>query len=191
MHPKRPNQVKPHHLRRFAAIYIRVAALSGMDHSLTHQRAQAQIARQWGWPEGFILVIDEDIGQSGTATTARSGFRRLCQMIEAGNVGIVIVSDMARLSRSLAQLVDFLRLCERKDVLVAVDGILGDLSTMYLRESSPMQVARNSGLTAYQRRPPGWRGVLKIREIFRRFPAAGKGDSEIAEEFNKRGVKTI
>ena len=198
MKNKRPKQIAPHHLERQAVVYVRLARYPDADGEkrIAAQRAQVKHARQWEWPEEQIVVLEEDMGKSG-ANPDRSGYRRMCQMIEAGDVGIVLVSDLARLSRSLAQLVDFLRLCERKDVLVAVDGILMNPSSVYLRESSPVQVEWNPGRTAYQGsqpertavqlKPAGW---PKIREIFRRYFVEGKTCAEIAEEFNQRELKT-
>ncbi len=54
------------------------------------------------------------------------GFQRLCQMIEANQVGVVLVSDLSRLSRSAADGAAFTRLCQTRDTLVAVDGRLVD-----------------------------------------------------------------
>ncbi len=175
MKNEQPEQIMPRHFERLAVDYVRLACYPAGDGEkrIEAQLGQVKHARQWGWSEQRILVID-DIGQSGTMTAALPGFRQLCQLIEAGHVGLVLVSDLARLSRSMGDLLAFLRLCHKKDTLVAVDGVLLDPSTMYLRESSPRQVARNVGSAAYQR---------QIREIFR-YAAEGYSVAEIAEKLN-------
>lgn len=142
----RPSEITPHHLSRMAVVYIRLTLRperSAEWGAIDAQRAQVKHARSWGWPKGLIVVIDEDIGHPGPATTARSGFRRLCQMIEAGDVGIVLVSDEARLSRSPEQLRDFLSLCARKDVLVAVDGTIRPLAEPAPTDLSAIQMEIN------------------------------------------------
>ena len=59
----------------------------------------------------------------------RVALRRMCQMIWAGEVGLVLVSDMSRVARSVRDLVVFVELCRKSDTLVAVDGTLMDLAT--------------------------------------------------------------
>ena len=44
--------------------------------STERQYALAGKARDLGWPEDRILVIDEDLGLSGSGSVARSGFAR-------------------------------------------------------------------------------------------------------------------
>ncbi len=125
----RPGQITPDHLAKMAVVYVRLGIrpeCAGDKAVLDAQRAQAEHARRWGWPEERILVLDEDIGQSATLTPARSGFCQLSQMVEGNHVGLILVSDFSRLSRSWADLSDFLVLCHAVDTLVAVDGCLAD-----------------------------------------------------------------
>src|SRR3712207_4849219 len=72
--------VKPHHLGRRAVIYVRQSTphqvLSNQE-SLRLQDALRQRARELGWREAEIDVIDADLGLSGAAATHRQGFKDL------------------------------------------------------------------------------------------------------------------
>ena len=96
------------------AVYTRKSSEEGLDmefNSLDAQReaCQAYIASQRG--EGWILVDDryDDGGVSG-GTLDRPALNRLLADIEAGNVDIVVVYKVDRLSRSL---LDFHKLIEQ------------------------------------------------------------------------------
>lgn len=122
---QREEQIQRHHRKRLAVVYVRSATLrqtapgqAGLD----YRRAQRVYAYRWGWPPEAVQVIDDDIGRPGTASESRSGFQRLCRLIARGRVGLVLVSDLSRLSRSVMDLCRFRELCRRKDTLVAVDG---------------------------------------------------------------------
>jgi len=41
-----------------------------------------QWAVAWGWPEGRVLVIDEDLGRAGASAEERHGFQRLVAEVE-------------------------------------------------------------------------------------------------------------
>jgi len=123
----RPAAITPLHTEKTAVVYVRLGTrptCEAEEAAIEAQRAQAKFARRWGWPAESILLIEDDIGQSSTITPRRTGFRQLCQMIEAGLVGLVLVSDFSRLSRSWADLSDFLVVCQATNTLVAVDGWL-------------------------------------------------------------------
>jgi site-specific DNA recombinase len=96
------------------AVYTRKSSEEGLDmefNSLDAQReaCQAYIASQRG--EGWLLVDDryDDGGVSG-GSLDRPALKRLMADIEAGNVDIVVVYKVDRLSRSL---LDFHKLIEQ------------------------------------------------------------------------------
>ena len=69
--------VKPHHLGRRAVIYVRQSTphqVLGNQESLRLQYALRQRARELGWREADIDVIDADIGLCGAAAAHRPGF---------------------------------------------------------------------------------------------------------------------
>jgi DNA invertase Pin-like site-specific DNA recombinase len=54
----------------------------------------------WGWPEARVLVIDEDLGRSGTSAEGRHGFQRLVAEVGLDHVGLILGLEMSRLARS-------------------------------------------------------------------------------------------
>jgi hypothetical protein len=77
-------KIESHHRRRAAVVYVRSAAVPQGPEDLArveYQRAQAWHARAWGWPEGAVQVIDEDLGRSGRSIDNRAGYQKLCDMV--------------------------------------------------------------------------------------------------------------
>ena len=68
----------------------------------------------WGWPEARVLVIDDDLGRSGTSAEGRHGFQRLVAEVGLDHVGLILGVEMLRLARSWKDwhhLAGDLRLC--------------------------------------------------------------------------------
>jgi DNA invertase Pin-like site-specific DNA recombinase len=71
------NKIAPHHLSRSAYVYVRQSKPDQVVNNRESRRRQyalATRARALGWED--VIVIDDDLGQSGRGT-ARSGFERL------------------------------------------------------------------------------------------------------------------
>lgn len=117
----RPETITIHHLQRRAVLYIRCAVYSAA--SVDQQMTQKDFALKWGWSVDAIEVISDDLGASGLNAN-RTGYQRVIQMIELRQVGLVLVSDIARVSRSSAELARFLNLCQSTNTLVAVNGTI-------------------------------------------------------------------
>jgi DNA invertase Pin-like site-specific DNA recombinase len=69
--------------------------------STERQYALATKARELGWPEDRIIVIDEDLGLSGSGSVARSGFARLTTEVAISNVGFVLGLEVSQLLKGL------------------------------------------------------------------------------------------
>jgi site-specific DNA recombinase len=102
------------------AVYTRKSTEEGLDmefNSLDAQReaCEAYVASQRA--EGWLLVPDryDDGGFSG-GTLERPALRRLLADIEAGNVDIVVVYKIDRLSRSLMDFAKLVEVFDRKSV---------------------------------------------------------------------------
>ncbi|MBN8979624.1 MAG: recombinase family protein [Rhizobiales bacterium] len=70
--------ITPSHLARKAVVYIRQSTphqVVSDQESLRLQYALRQRARELGWREAAIDVIDADLGLSGASTTHRNGFK--------------------------------------------------------------------------------------------------------------------
>src|SRR5712672_4153831 len=77
-----------------------------------------------GWPAQQVLVIDEDLGVSGSGVIERSGFARLTAEVALGHVGIVLGLEVSRLARNNADWYRLLDLCGLTDTLIGDgDGI--------------------------------------------------------------------
>src|SRR3989449_9615628 len=119
--------ITPEHLARKAVIYIRQStphqALSHQE-SLRLQYALTEHAQALGWSPEAIEVIDADIGHSAASAQHREGFNALVGQVTLGQVGIILSSDVTRLSRNCSDWYPLLDLCSYKACLIAdVDGL--------------------------------------------------------------------
>ena len=71
-------KITANHLSRQAIVYLRQSSTAQVENnreSTDRQYALAAKARELGWTADRIVVIDEDLGLSGSGFVARSGFR--------------------------------------------------------------------------------------------------------------------
>jgi DNA invertase Pin-like site-specific DNA recombinase len=93
------------HLRRNAYIYVRQSTLVQTvrnTESLLRQYDLAGRARQLGWADHQIVVIDDDLGRSGASAQGRKGFSDLVADVGLGRAGIVLSLECSRLARNNA-----------------------------------------------------------------------------------------
>jgi DNA invertase Pin-like site-specific DNA recombinase len=119
--------VMPRHLCRKAVIYIRQSSphqvLTNQE-SLRLQYALRQRARELGWHEADIEVIDTDLGLSGAAAAHRAGFKDLIARVTLGEVGLILSSEVTRLARNCSDWYPLLDLCGYRDCLIGDrDGV--------------------------------------------------------------------
>jgi len=122
-----PTKVNSTHLERLAIVYVRQSTPQQvLEHreSTARQYALVDRAVALGWTRDRVLVIDEDLGQSGASSQARHGFQRLLSEISNDSVGLVLGLEMSRLSRSGKDWYALLELCAIYQTLLAdTDGI--------------------------------------------------------------------
>ena len=179
-HPK----VEARHLRLLAVVYIRQSTpqqLQNNQESTRRQYELARRARQMGWPETAVRVIDDDLGMSGASSQSRAGFQRLVASIGMGEVGIVLVTEVSRLSRLNSDWHRVIELCAVFRTLIAdEDGVynaqdpndrllLGVKGTLFAAELHILQARMHGALlnkaqrgelavslpVGYRRRPDG------------------------------------
>jgi len=95
-------KIQATHLSRQAVVYVRQSTPQQVEQNQESTRRQYQlveVAGQFGWPRSLIEVIDDDLGLSGTRSDQRAGFQRLVSCISRGEIGIVLVTEVSRLSR--------------------------------------------------------------------------------------------
>ena len=179
-HPK----VEARHLRLLAIVYIRQSTpqqLQNNHESTRRQYELARRARQMGWPEMAVRVIDDDLGMSGASSQHRAGFQRLVASIGMGEVGIILVTEVSRLSRLNSDWHRVIELCAMFRTLIAdEDGVydpqnpndrllLGVKGTLFAAELHILQARMHGALlnkaqrgelavalpVGYRRRPDG------------------------------------
>ncbi len=115
------------HLSRAAYVYLRQSTAAQVEHnreSTLRQYALAARATALGWPAQQIVVIDEDLGLSGSGVVERNGFARLTADVALRHVGIVLGLEVSRLARNNADWYRLLDLCGLTDTLIGdADGI--------------------------------------------------------------------
>lgn len=120
-------KIEPRHLGLRAVVYVRQSTprqvLTNQE-STRRQYQLAERARQMGWPGPQVEVIDEDLGFSGASSHARTGFQRLVAAIGLGEVGLVLVTEVSRLSRRNSDWHRVIELCAVFRTLIAdEDGV--------------------------------------------------------------------
>ncbi|EQD53626.1 insertion sequence transposase protein, partial [mine drainage metagenome] len=115
--------------------------------STQRQYALRQRALTHGWREDQIVVVDEDLGRSGTSSKDRQGFQRLVAEVGLGHVGLVMGLEVSRLARNNSDWNQLLELCAMTETLILDEdglydpcafndrvllGLKGDMSTWEL-----------------------------------------------------------
>jgi len=121
------NLITARHLARKAIIYIRQSTphqVVNHQESLRLQYALHERARQLGWPNEAITIIDDDLGLTAASAAHREGFNTLVTQVTLEQVGLIVSYDVTRLSRNCSDWYPLLDLCGYKGCLIAdSDGI--------------------------------------------------------------------
>ena len=115
------------HLQRNAYLYVRQSTPRQVlenSESTARQYALRQRAAVLGWPPEQIVVIDSDLGQSGSSAADRAGFQKLVAEVSLGRAGLVLGLEVSRLARNSTDWHRLLELCAYSDTLILdEDGI--------------------------------------------------------------------
>ena len=121
------SKITPSHTQRAAFVYVRQSTPGQVEHnreSTIRQYALADRACQLGWSKEQVVIVDEDLGLSGSSTDKRSGFARLTSEVALTHVGIVLGLEVSRLARNNADWYRLLELCGITDTLIGDnDGV--------------------------------------------------------------------
>jgi DNA invertase Pin-like site-specific DNA recombinase len=112
-------KITPRHLERSAVVYVRQSTSYQVRHHPESQRRQYALAdRAKGLGFRDVVVIDDDLGRSGTGTVERKGFARLLEAICSGRVGAVLALEASRLARNSRDWHHLVDLCALTQALV-------------------------------------------------------------------------
>jgi DNA invertase Pin-like site-specific DNA recombinase len=168
------DKITPSHRSRHAIVYLRQSSAAQVEHnreSTDRQYALAVKARELGWPDDRIIVIDEDLGLSGSGSVARSGFARLTAEVALVRVGLVLGLEVSRLARNNADWHRLIDLAGLTDTLIEdADGIyhpalfndrllLGLKGTMSEAELHVLRARLNGGIRNKAKRGELRRGL--------------------------------
>jgi DNA invertase Pin-like site-specific DNA recombinase len=111
-------------LQRGATVYIRQSTPGQVLHHQESRRRQYALqdhALQLGFQR--VVVIDEDLGRSGSGLIERGGFQQLVAAVCAGTVGAVFCIEASRLARNGREWHHLIELCGMAGtVIVDPDG---------------------------------------------------------------------
>ena len=97
-------KVTPSHTKRTAFVYIRQSSPAQVEHnreSTARQYALLEKAQELGWAKEQVIVIDEDLGVSGSGFAERSGFARMTAEVALGHAGIVFGLEVSRMRATM------------------------------------------------------------------------------------------
>ena len=96
-------KIRTEHLTRQAYVYVRQSTISQVHEHKESTRRQYELqnrARQLGWSDERIVVIDDDLGQSASdSNQVRSGFQKLLTEVVVGRAGGILSLEVSRLAR--------------------------------------------------------------------------------------------
>ena len=107
-------KIQGHHRDRQAVVYVRQSTLQQVARHQESTRLQYGLvdrALSLGWPRAQVVVIDDDLGKSGSSAEGRPGFQRLVAAVSLEQVGIVLGIEMSRLARSCRDWHQLLEVC--------------------------------------------------------------------------------
>jgi DNA invertase Pin-like site-specific DNA recombinase len=121
--PVNHHKIQAEHLARQALIYVRQSTLMQVRHhtaSTARQYDLVQRAQELGWSAEQIVLIDQDQGRSGAASSEREGFQFLVAQVGLGHAGAVLSLEASRLARASSDWYRLLEICALTHTLVIV-----------------------------------------------------------------------
>jgi DNA invertase Pin-like site-specific DNA recombinase len=124
---ERPEKIHARHLEQTAIVYIRQSSLQQVHRNQESTKLQyslVEVAKELGWARDRVVVVDDDLGVSGSSAVGREGFQRVLSEVALDHVGLIVGVEMSRLARSNKDWHQLLELCARFGTLIAdLDGL--------------------------------------------------------------------
>jgi DNA invertase Pin-like site-specific DNA recombinase len=119
--------IQDDHRRKLAWVYLRQSTLSQVRHhqeSTERQYALREQALTLGWPADQIVMLDGDLGRSGTQRANRPDCKKLMAEVSRPKVGAVFALEASRRSRSCLDWHRLVDLCGwTGTLLIDEDGV--------------------------------------------------------------------
>ena len=93
MYPTAHEKIHREHLERKAYLYVRQSTLRQVSENTESSQRQYGLKERavaLGWDPQQIVVIDNDLGLSGTQAADREGFQKLVTEVSTGRAGMVL-----------------------------------------------------------------------------------------------------
>lgn len=121
------SKIRNTHLERLAVVYVRQSTMQQVERHQESTRLQYALldrAMELGWARSQVLIIDEDLGRSGSTAEGRPGFQRLVAEVGLDHVGMVLGIEISRLARCSRDWYQLLEVCALFSTLIAdADGV--------------------------------------------------------------------
>src|SRR5947209_383680 len=130
--PAALQKITARHVQRQAKLYVRQSTLHQVmenTESTARQYALRERAIALGWQPERVVVIDQDLGQSGASAVDRAGFQRLVVEVGLAHVGLVMGLEVSRLARSSLDWHHLLEICAMTGTLILDEDGLYDPAT--------------------------------------------------------------
>src|SRR6266851_9870966 len=115
------SKIEREHLQRLAYVYIRQSSLHQVQFNTASTARQYNLverAKELGWPDEKIIVVDQDQGHSGASLQGRDGFKLMMKDILLGKVGAVFSLEASRLARDSSDWHHLVKLCTTRNTLI-------------------------------------------------------------------------
>ncbi len=120
-------KIKPEHLQKNAYVYIRQSTMRQVVENSESTKRQYQLREKalgLGWSAERIIIIDEDLGCSGSSAKWRDGFQYLMAEVSMAKSGAIFSLEVSRLARSSSDWHRLLEICAMTETLIVdEDGI--------------------------------------------------------------------
>jgi len=199
--------------------YIRVSTDGQVKEGVSLENQEEKIRRYCDYKGFSITEIIRDEGISGGKNSSRPGFMKLLDMIQAGNVEVLVLYSLDRLSRDMLTLLALERYLDEFDVKLHTvegeintetpDGFMNFAMRAFLGEMERRQVKyRTKKALDYKKSqgkvtgqvPYGWKREgndlvenpqeMEIIRRINRLYSAGKNLTEISGTLEEDGITT-
>jgi DNA invertase Pin-like site-specific DNA recombinase len=118
-------KINASHLERAAYVYVRQSTMHQVrEHKESRRRQYELVDKAKCLQFSQVVVVDDDLGRSGTGSQERPGFGKLLSAVCDGRVGGVFALEASRLARNNRDWHHLVDLCALTDTLVVdSDGV--------------------------------------------------------------------